>query len=105
MRALRTACEAGGRAGLDVAMASLLAKQGVQRPASTDVHSRLAAMSEDGGVVAPGVFEGVGQHWQAVKGPVVVDRLGQLEDRAVVPGKPRLIKGHGAVGIAEDVSE
>ena len=42
-------------------------------------------MVEDVGVGAAGFFEGVGQDGQAVEGPIIVDALGQLDDRALVP--------------------
>jgi hypothetical protein len=39
--------------------------------------TRLPAMVQDVGVVAAGVFEGVGEDGHSVKGAVVVDGLGQ----------------------------
>src|SRR5436309_412471 len=52
---------------------SRLAQQQVHDPAAADVCARLAAVGEDGGVGAAGVFEGVGQDRQVVEGAVVVD--------------------------------
>jgi hypothetical protein len=50
------------------------------------VLARLAAVVQDVGVVAAGVFEGVGKDRQAVEGAVGVDRLGQSNNVAGQPG-------------------
>src|SRR5262249_10086204 len=42
---------------------------------------------------------------QAVESSFVVDGLGQLDHRAVVPGEPGRINGDGAKGVAEEVTE
>ena len=46
---------------------------------------RLATMIEDIGGIASNVLQGVCQKRQAVKGPVVVDRLGEVLDLGVQP--------------------
>ncbi len=45
-------------------------------------------MSEDVGVVAAGVFEGVGKDGKAVEGTLFVDGLSEFRDGAIVPGQP-----------------
>jgi hypothetical protein len=50
-------------------------------------------------------FQGVGKNRQAVEGSVLIDALGDLPYRAVVPRQPSGIKGDGAEGIAEDVTK
>jgi hypothetical protein len=50
----------------------------------------------------PRLLQGVGQDRQLVEGPVVVDGLGEVEDGGRSPGR---VEGHGAEGVAEDVSE
>ena len=42
--------------------------------------TRLAAVLKDIGVVAAGVFEGIGEDREAVEGAVVVDGLGKGSD-------------------------
>ena len=48
-------------------------------------------MVEDAFVLAPGVLEGVGQDWHLVPGAFVVDRPGQVANRAVVPREPERV--------------
>jgi hypothetical protein len=38
----------------------------------------LSAMGENVGVGAAGLLKGVGEEWQAVEGPLIVDELAQL---------------------------
>src|SRR5262249_7365436 len=68
---------------------SFLAQQQVHNPTAPDMWPRPAAVTEDVGVGATGLFQGVGQDRQAVEGSLVVDRLGQPGNRAVIPGQPR----------------
>lgn len=42
-------------------------------------------MANDGGVIAPRLFEDIGQAWQTVEGAFAIDTLRHLDDRAVVP--------------------
>ena len=77
--------------------ASFFPKQQIQEPTTADVFAAAAAVAEDGGVGAAGVFEGVGEERQAVEGAGVVDGLGHLADRAVVPGEPCRSYGKAAV--------
>ncbi len=69
------------------------------------MHTGLAAVVEDVLVVAAGYFEGVGQDGKAVKGSVVVDALGQIDHRAVVPVEPCWVDMNGAEGISVDVTD
>jgi hypothetical protein len=55
--------------------------------------ARLPAVVQDVGVIAAGVFEGVGEGGETVESPVVLDCLGQLADGE---GEPRWV--HGEVG-------
>src|SRR5262245_24501511 len=61
--------------------------QQIHEPATPDVQPRMAAMTQDVGVVAPGLFKSVGQDRQAVEGPLAVDAMCQLDYGAVVPGE------------------
>ena len=70
----------------------LLAKKQIHDPAPSDVLARLPAVVQDVGVVAAGVFEGVGEDGQAIEGTFVVDGLSQGGD---VAGEPRLFDSHG----------
>jgi S1-C subfamily serine protease len=57
------------------------------------VFARFAAVAQDVGVVAAGVFEGVGEDRQAVECPFVVDRPCDLDHRAVIPIQPSWVHG------------
>ncbi len=48
----------------------------------------LAAVGQNVSIVAAGFFEGVSQDGEAVKGPVVVDALGDGAHQPVVPEPP-----------------
>jgi hypothetical protein len=56
--------------------ASTLAQNQIDDPAAADVRPFAAAVGEDFGVVATGVFQRVGEDREAVEGTVVVDCLG-----------------------------
>lgn len=53
---------------------SLLAA--IDYPAAADVRAGAAAMAQDGGVLAPGFLQRVGQDRHAVEGALVVDCVG-----------------------------
>src|SRR5262249_40658641 len=55
--------------------ASFLSDQQIHDPTAPHMLPWLAAVGEDVEVVAPGLFEGVGQDRQAVKGPFLVDAV------------------------------
>ena len=63
---------------------------------------RLAAVIQDVGVVAAGVFEGVGEDGQAVEGPFVIDGGGKGNDGG---SEPDGIDGYGAERVAEDAAQ
>src|SRR5687767_11085403 len=63
----------------------VLATKKVDEPAASKMLLRLVAVFEDILVVATRFLECVAQDRQAVEGPVLVDRLGHLDDGAVVP--------------------
>jgi hypothetical protein len=52
-----------------------------------------AAVSQDGGIVAPGFLQGVAEDRKPVESSVVVDALGQTWDAAVVSDKPQRVAG------------
>ena len=79
----------------------LFAQYQIDDPAAADVFSRPAAVVQDVGVVAAGVFEGVGEDRQAVEGAVVVDGLGKGGDVRCSPGG---MERDGAERVAEDVT-
>ena len=62
----------------------------------------LAAVIEDVGVGATGVFEGVGEDRHAVEGTVGVNRGGEGNDGV---GEPGGIGSHWAEGAADDFSQ
>ena len=66
-------------------------KDEVEEPAAADVWPASAAVAEDALVLAPGVLEGVAQDRHLVPGAFVVDRLGELANRAVVPREPERV--------------
>ena len=46
-----------------------------------------AAVTENVGIGAAGVFQGVGEKGEAVEGAIIVDELGHLGHGPVVPGE------------------
>ena len=49
------------------------------------IRSLMAAMVKDGGVMAPGVLKGAGQHREAVESPLIVDGQSDLDHDTAVP--------------------
>src|SRR3954453_17546304 len=84
---------------------SRLAEQQVDGPAAADVRAGAAAVTQQVGVGAAGLFEGVGEDRQVVEGAVVVDLPGDRGYGAVVPGQPRGIDGDRAERVAEDLTK
>src|SRR5262249_50800046 len=73
-------------------VSSRLAQEPVHQPAPTVVGTRLSAVPQERGVGAAGLLQRVGQHGQAARvegavgrGPIVVQRPGQLAHSAAVP--------------------
>src|SRR6516164_1451548 len=60
--------------------ALFLAEQQVQHPAAADVRPGAAAVVEDGGVGAAGVFQRVGEDGHVLESPFVVDAAGDGRD-------------------------
>src|SRR5262249_43800714 len=81
---------------------SLLTQHQVHRPAPSDMLAGLAAVVQDVGVIAGGVFEGVGEDGKTVEGAVIVDGLGQCGDVRRSPGR---IDGDGTEGVAEELTK
>src|SRR5262245_25165226 len=52
------------------------------------MRSRSPAMAQDFRVIAARLFQRVPQDGQPVKGPLSIDRCGDLADGALVPGEP-----------------
>src|SRR5262249_5557098 len=81
-----------------------LAQDEVQTPATTDVGPRITEMREHLGVRTAGVFEGVGQHGEALRvqlprrqNALVVGSLRELQDGV---GEPRGVERDGSEGVA-----
>ena len=70
---------------LDAPAVLVLSQQQVHNPTTADMLGRLAAVSQQIGIRAARIFEGVGKHRQAPEGAFVVDALGQLVNGAVLP--------------------
>ena len=66
---------------------SFLAEQQVHQPATAVVWLFAPAMCENVGVVAAGVFEGVGQDRHPLEGALVIDSQSNFLNRVLVPGK------------------
>ncbi len=62
-----------------------LAEEEINDPAAADVRPWTAAVFQDGGVGAAGVFEGVGEKGKAVEGMLVVDTSRQADNRCGEP--------------------
>ncbi len=62
----------------------------------------LSAVAEDVLVVAPGILKGIGQNGHAVEGTLGVDSAGEGNDGG---REPNWVKGDGAEGVAEDITE
>src|SRR5437764_719330 len=84
---------------------SFPAERGIQGPASPGVQARLAQVPQDSAVRAAGVFQGVREDRQVVKGPLLVDALGNLPRRAVIPRQEGGGQGRRAEQFAEDAAE
>ena len=80
---------------------SLLAKHQIHHPAAPDMLATTTAVVQDVGIIAAGVFEGIGENWQAIKSTVVVDRRGQGGDVRCSPGR---VECELAEGVTEDVT-
>jgi hypothetical protein len=78
------------------------AEQQIHDPAAADMLARLPAVVQDVGIIAAGVFEGVGEDGQAVEGAVIVDALCQSDG---VSCSPRKIRVGGTKRIAGNVAE
>ena len=77
---------------------SLLAQNEIYHPTTSYMLSRLPAVIQDVGVSATGFFKGIGQDRHTVKGSFIVDALGYLLRRAVIPGDPSGVDGNRAKG-------
>ena len=62
---------------------------------------RLSAMVQDVGIIAAGVFEGVGEDGKAVEGAIVVDGLGKGGDVRCSPGG---IERDGTKWVAQNIA-
>src|SRR6266545_5147937 len=84
------------------ALGSASPQDRVDHPAAEDMAFWLAAVSQDVDVVAPSVFEGVGENRHTVEGTLVVAGLGDLDHAAVVPCQPGRLNDRRSKGIAEE---
>jgi hypothetical protein len=64
----------------------LLPQNAVQRPATPRVRSRPSQVAQDVLGRASGVFKGITEDGEAIKGTVIVDSFGQLLDGGSLPG-------------------
>ena len=62
-----------------------LPQEQIDHPAAAHMVARLTTVGEEVGVVAAGVFEGIGEDRKTIERPFIVDRLCQGGNRAVVP--------------------
>ena len=83
----------------------LLCEYEINGPTAANVGAWAAEVIEDELVGAAGLFECIRQNRHALDGPLLVDCSRQLEDRALVPPKPRRVGRPWAIGIAENVAE
>src|SRR5262245_37664398 len=65
----------------------------------------MAEMTQDIGIVAAGLLEGVGEDGEALEVPAVVDGVGEPADGAAVPRQEWGRQACGAEGVAGDVAE
>src|SRR5262245_21529058 len=73
-------------------------------PATANVLARLTAVVQDGRVGAACIFESVGQDGETVESTLGVNRLGNLDDGAVIPGQERRIDASRPEGVSKHVS-
>src|SRR5579884_1171214 len=69
----------------DIAVISVLAEKQIYHLAASDVFTRLAAVAEDVGVGAAGLFEGVGGDWKVMELAFVTDDPCQFAVGSLVP--------------------
>jgi len=85
--------------------ASFLAQDEVNRPAAPGVRPRLAAVTEDVGILAPRLFESIAQDGETVESEIAVDAMCQLDHGPVVPVEDGRADNGRAKGVAENVSD
>src|SRR5262245_3413427 len=84
----------------------LFPQQQIDDPAAADMWPRPAAVRQDVGVVAARLCQRVSEDRQQVEAAVVVDRLREVADGAVVPGEPcRWVGNLGPKAVDEDIAE
>src|SRR5262249_40602594 len=83
----------------------LLAEEEVEPPAAAHVRAGASQVSEEVGVGAAGVFQGVGQDRQVVVAAGVVDAPGHVPHQSVAPAQPGRLDGDGPEGVAEQLAE
>src|SRR4051794_25340686 len=79
--------------------------------ATSPVGAWVAEVTQDFGVGAAGVEEGISEHGEAVRvegaggqDPVLVGVLGQPLHSASAPGEPAGVEGDGAEGVGEEIT-
>lgn len=86
---------------------SVQAEHEVQYPASSGVRAWRSQVAEDVLVVAPGLFEGVGENGQVIEGAFVEHLLSHRSDIGREPFLPRLrfdgAEKEGAEQVSQDV--
>src|SRR5262249_46391526 len=71
-------------------------------PATARMRPVAAAVMRDVVVIAAGIHQSVGEDRHALEGVLLVDGVGQIDDRGC---KPARIERDGAEGVAEDTAE
>src|SRR6516164_6646230 len=84
-------------------MALLLPEEQIDHPAAAHMLARLAAVGEDGVVVATGILQRIGEDGEVVEARLVVDCLGQLDDGCALPLPPGLLDPSRAEWVTEQV--
>src|SRR4051812_47354832 len=78
--------------------------QKIKTPTPPHVRPLSPAVLQDLGIGAACIFEGVGENGHPLESAFVVDRLGEVANRALVPGQPRGVEGDGPERVAEDTT-
>jgi hypothetical protein len=81
---------------------SLPANKEIDDPAAADVRTGSAAVLQDGGVGAAGVFQGVGEEREMIEVTILIDGLRELLHGR---GRASWVEGQEAEGVAEEATE
>jgi hypothetical protein len=82
-----------------------LFEQHIHDPASAHLWPCSSAVFKDVDIPAPRIFQRISQDRQAVADAVVVNGLGQRDDRSSVSGQPRRVGNRGCERVAENTAQ